>query len=105
MRTMKMCKPYTQMTADELAKATAEFDKEFSIAGFGPPPPEAKAIWEQMKRKRGRPARGEGAKIIAVSLEKGLLARSDRFARKHGITRSALIARGLEAVLNHRFDK
>ncbi len=50
-------KPYWEMTTEELSAATAEFDKEFSITGFGPPPPEALAQWERAKRKPGRPLR------------------------------------------------
>jgi hypothetical protein len=46
-------KPYWEMTTEERSAATAEFDKEFSIAGFGPPPPDALARWERAKRKRG----------------------------------------------------
>jgi len=48
-------KPYWEMTAEELAEATAEFDKEFSIADFGPPPPEALARLERAMRKLARP--------------------------------------------------
>jgi hypothetical protein len=95
----KRPKPVTKMNADELAKATAEFDDEFSADTFGEPPVEAKAKWERAKRKRGRPRRGKGAKVISVSVERGLLARSDRLAKRLGISRAALVARGLHAAL------
>lgn len=36
---------------------------------------------------------------MAVSIEKGLLEESDRLAKKMGLTRAALVARGLRAVL------
>ena len=102
MKHQKPSKPYWEMTKAELAAATAEFDQEFIGDTFHELSPEDMAQWERARRKRGRPVKGRGAQMIAVSLERGLLARSDRHARKLGLTRSALIARGLEAVLNHR---
>jgi hypothetical protein len=95
-------KPYWEMTTAELAEATADLDQEFIMDKFSPLTPAERAQWERAKRKRGRPVKGSGAKTIAVSLERGLLARSDRYARKLGLTRSALVAQGLEAVINHR---
>lgn len=65
---------------------------------FGPMTPEARRRWEKAKR-RGRPVKGQGHKVISVSVEKGLLARTDALARKQKVSRAALIARGLEAVL------
>ena len=38
-------------------------------------------------------------KVISVSVERGLLARSDALARDLGISRASLIERGLRAVL------
>jgi metal-responsive CopG/Arc/MetJ family transcriptional regulator len=37
--------------------------------------------------------------VISVSVERELLARSDRLVRKLGISRAELIARGLQATL------
>ena len=90
---------YTSMTTKELAEATKEFDKEFIADTFGPPPPELAALMRRARRKRGRPRMGKGAKVISVSVEKDLLARSDALARKLKVRRAALIARGLRAVL------
>lgn len=91
-------KRYQDMTTKELEEATREFDEEFVSDKFGPPPPEALARFERI-RSRGRPARGAGAKVISVSVEKGLLQRCDELARKLNITRAALIERGLRAAL------
>jgi len=76
-----------------------EFDAEFAGDAFGLMPPEAKAAWQKAKRRPGRPRQGRGAKVIAVSLERRLLARSDALARRRGVPRSALIAEGLREVL------
>ena len=86
------------MNTRELAEATAEFDREFVEDSFGPPPPEARARLEKAKR-RGRPPKGAGAKVISVSVERGLLERTDSLAKRLKIPRAALIARGLRAVL------
>jgi len=98
MKGKKPKKPFTEMNTQELAEATAEFDREFVADSFGPPPPEAKAEWEKAKR-RGRPRKGAGAKVISVSVEKGLLDVADSLAKRLKISRAALIARGLRAVL------
>jgi hypothetical protein len=92
-------KKFQEMNAEELAQATAEFDKEFIADTFGPLTPEMARRWERAKRKPGRPPMGKGAKVISVSVEKDLLARSDALARKLKIHRAQLIARGLRAVL------
>lgn len=92
-------KPYWEMNAEELARATAEFDEEFVIDESKPLSPEQRREWQRIKRKLGRPRKGAGAKVISVSVERGLLARSDRLAKKLGISRAALIERGLRGVL------
>jgi hypothetical protein len=88
------------MNKAELAAATREFDKEFIADKFSAPTAAAKAKWLRARRKLGRPRKGAGVKVISVSVEKRLLARSDRLARRLGISRAALIARGLQATLS-----
>jgi metal-responsive CopG/Arc/MetJ family transcriptional regulator len=39
-------------------------------------------------------------KVISVSLEKGLLSRCDALAKKLGVSRAALVSRGLHEVLS-----
>jgi hypothetical protein len=90
---------YASMTTKELAEATKEFDQEFVGEKSRPLTPEMVRRWERAKRKPGRPRMGKGAKVISVSVEKDLLARSDALARKLKIHRAQLIARGLRAVL------
>ena len=98
MKRKNKSKPFSEMNAQELAEATAKYDKEFIEDSFGPMPPEERE-WFEQARKRGRPRRGHGAKVISVSVEKGLLARSDALAKKRKISRSALIEVGLWTVL------
>jgi hypothetical protein len=93
-------KPYWEMTTVELKQATAEFDKEFVADTFGEPTPQQRAQHRRARRKRGRPRVGQGAQTISVSIEKELLAQTDRLARKLKVQRAKLIARGLQAVVN-----
>lgn len=60
---------------------------------------EGRALWEKARRKPGRPRRGQGSKVISLSMERDLLARADDLAKNMGLTRAALIERGLKAVL------
>jgi hypothetical protein len=50
----------------------------------------------------GRPVVGQGAKTIAVTIERGLLARADRYAKQHDLKRAELIAHGLQLVLKRK---
>ena len=90
---------YARMTVDDLRSETAEFDKEMVVAKSKPLTAEERAWWERVRRLPGRPRRGRGAKVISVSLEQELLARSDALAKNLGISRALLIERGLKAVL------
>jgi len=87
------------MKADELEATTSDLEQEFIIDKFGTMPRDASTKWESAKRKRGRPREGKGVKVISVSLERDLISRSDKLAKSLGISRSALIARGLEETL------
>ena len=92
-------KPYWEMTTAELREATKEFDREFVGDTFGPPTPQQRTRFERA-RKRGRPRNGLGAKTISVTVEKRLLAQTDRLAKKLHVARAVLVTRGLHAVLS-----
>jgi hypothetical protein len=57
--------------------------------------------WARMHqpRKAGRPRRGAGVKVIAVSLEQGVLKRADSYAKKNKLKRSELITQGILSVI------
>jgi hypothetical protein len=90
---------YPEMPLAELRAATKDLDREMVADEFRPMGPAERARWERARRKPGRPRRGAGAKVISVSVERGLLVRSDALARNLGITRASLVERGLKAVL------
>ena len=98
-RGRKVWKPFTEMKTSELQEATAEFDKEFVADTFHPLTPPQRRIWNRVKRGRGRPKVGKGVKVISVSVEKDLLAKIDRLAKKSKLSRARLISHGLHAVL------
>jgi hypothetical protein len=52
MKSKKHKKPYPRMTAMELAKATAQYDKEFIIDRTVKQNSSQKAQWQRVKRKR-----------------------------------------------------
>jgi hypothetical protein len=100
---MKAKKAYWDMSAKELAAATAEFD----VPGFEPrfltPPPGEMAAHSaslrRLKRRRGRPKIGRGSARINITIERGLLGRADQFIRAHGLNRAQAIAKGLKLLM------
>ena len=91
--------PRAARSAVELARLTAEFDRENVIDEFHALSPVSRRRWANVRRKPGRPRKGRGVKVISVSVERTLLARSDAVARRMGVTRTGLIERGLKAIL------
>ena len=73
---------YERMKPEELRKATKAFDEEMVVDKSRPPTAVERKAWETARRKPGQPRRGAGAKVISVSVERGLLPRSDALARK-----------------------
>ncbi len=98
-RGKKVWKPYREMDTAELREATAEFDKEFIADTFRPLFPAERKLWNRVKRGRGRPKVGKGVKVISVSIERDLLTKIDRLAKKAKLSRARLISHGLQAVL------
>src|SRR5882672_9448470 len=99
MKNKKPSKPYWEMTTPELREATKQFDEEFVGDKARPLTPEMKARWERAKAKGGSVDNGSTEAHIAVRLEKTLLQRCTALAKRKRLTRDALIARGLRALL------
>ncbi len=96
-------KPFTRMTAEELAEATKEFDRAELPDNVGEPmTPEQLDEWSSGKRGRGRPRKGLGAVNVLISFERGLLERADALASGRGIGRSALVAEALESLIDRK---
>ena len=92
-------KPYWEMTTEELREATKEFDEEFVADKAKELTPAMKARWERAKAKTGRAQNGSARQTISVHLEEALLNQCIALAKKKRISRDALIARGLKALL------
>jgi hypothetical protein len=99
MKTKKPSKPYWEMTTPELREATKQFDEEFVADKGRPLTPEEQDLWEQVKAKGTSAANGKAEQTIAVRLDKALLKRCTALAKKKRLSRDALIARGLLALL------
>ena len=90
---------YAALGPVELQEGTRQFDQEMVVDRSRPLNARERRLWEKARRKPGRPKRGAGVKVISVSVERELLGRSDKLARALGVSRAALIERGLKAVL------
>ncbi len=101
---MKRKKEYTEMTTRELAEATKEFDIE-SVRPPGRPLTAAQRARFEAARKGGRPVTGEGVQVISLSVEKGLLRRTDAAARKKRLSRAQFVAQALQFKLNGGRDR
>ncbi len=87
------------MTTEELDAMVAEFDREFVADSFGPMDNKAKERHQRAKKKRGRPRVGAGSQMVSVTIEKRLLKKVDRLAKRLGVSRAKLIAVGLLKVM------
>ena len=77
-------------------------DREFSRAETKPLTVRQRKAWNKFRerrRARGRPRIGEGAKVVSLTIEGGLLKRTDALAKREGVSRAQLVARGLEMLL------
>jgi len=80
---------------------TAQFDAgEIPLSKSRPLNAAERKQWRRIKRKMGRPVVGQGAKVVAVTIEGGLLRRADEYARTHHLKRAQMIAEGLELLMS-----
>jgi hypothetical protein len=103
----KMKNEYQRFMALTDAQKTAEVEKYEP----GRPPLSLKPLAEadkalhrlaRARTKGGRPKVGQGAKIVPVSIERGLLKETDRFAKRHKLKRSQMVAEGLKLLMQQR---
>ncbi len=84
---------FVNMSAEELALETAQFDSGVEIKTVPVTAEERRKI-NKFYARVGRPRHGRaGTKVVAVSIEKSLLARFDRAAKKAHVKRSEIVAR------------
>jgi len=95
----RLAKPVTQMNAAELDDLTRQFEG-IRFEDTQPLSEREQKQWAQGRRRPGRPRRGQGALRVLMSIERGLLERTDAFARTKAIGRSELIATALAAFMD-----
>lgn len=93
--------PFESLPGAEKERIWASFNQPTPFEETRPLTPAQRAQWRRVKRKMGRPKVGKGAKVISLSVERGLLKEADAFAKRHKLSRAKLFALGLEAVLGH----
>ena len=92
--------------------SAAQRDAEVAQYGREMPEPDGKPLTAADKRlyqraaargaKVGRPVVGKGAKIVPVTIERGLLAKADAYAKREGLKRSQMVAQGLRLVMQQK---
>ncbi|HEX4793075.1 MAG TPA: ribbon-helix-helix domain-containing protein [Humisphaera sp.] len=96
-----LAKPWTQMTADELAAATSEFDDpNYRPPAIKAPPALAARHRKALAALRAAAERRSKRRKIQVSVEDELLKKADEMAHRHGRSRSDLITAGLHLLLD-----
>ncbi len=96
---------FDALSPQDKEKVWEYYDRIIPSSELRDPTPEEAAIIRRQRhrnRKVGRPRVGKGAKMVAVTVELGLLKRADAFAKKHGMKRAEMIARGLLSVMGEQ---
>ena len=93
---------FLALSPEDKEREYRSVDREFSRAETQPLTSRQRKAWNKFRerrRSRGRPKVGEGAKVVSLTIEGGLLKRTDALAKREGVSRAQLVARGLEMVL------
>lgn len=94
-------KAFWEMSTEELAEATQEYDDpQTTPAGR----PLSKAEREEFERAQRGPHVsvfvGDGDRLVTVAIDEALLRETDKYARKNNLTRSELIEQSLRKMLS-----
>jgi hypothetical protein len=96
----KLKKSCPDMSVDELAQATSQYDTEHVGVPGKPLTASQRKQHERARSRIGRPIVGKGHKVVSTSMEIGLLRQADALAKRRKIPRAALIAEGLRMILS-----
>jgi len=91
--------PFLALSDEQKDAEVAEFEKGVDVSTFRSLAPTERKFWNSVKRKMGRPKVGQGSKVVAISMEIGLLKRMDAFAKAHKLKRSQAIGQGLQLLM------
>jgi len=96
---------FMALSEEEKAAELAPFERgEVPRSQSRPLTPAERKIWDKIRKslQRGRPTVGAGAKVMSISIERGLLKKADAFAKRHHLKRSQMVAEGLRLVMQRR---
>jgi hypothetical protein len=101
----KRKKRYWEMTADELAEATKEFDREIPAHKLRPLTPAQCELWNRAKRLPSRSifiTRGDSpdTTTLLIRLKSDLVRRLDEYAKSRKITREQLMEKSVRTLLS-----
>jgi hypothetical protein len=91
--------PYNKMTAEEMDAEVQKFDHPATEMRGKPLSRTQRAQHRRARKKMGRPVIGKGSMRLTITMEKGLVSKTDLLAKKKNLSRSQLIAKGLEVLL------
>jgi hypothetical protein len=94
---MKRINP-DKMSKADLDRLGAEAEK-VTFENTRPLTADSRRALARAAKKGGRPRIGAGAKRINVTVEQTLLNKTDAYARRHGLTRAAVVAKGLRKIV------
>jgi hypothetical protein len=92
-------KSFFAMTDAERDEEVARFEKGIRYEETRPLSAKSRLLWERARQARGRPPKPTKAARVLITVEPELLSLADRFARRNGLSRSEMIARGLHLVM------
>jgi hypothetical protein len=90
---------YESLSEPDKEKVGRYYSRDIPLSETRPLTASERAQFERARRPVGRPKIGGGAKVVAVTLEKGLLKKVNAYAKDHGMKRAEMIARGLRLVM------
>lgn len=93
-----MTRKRSQEADKETPLDTSEFDQEFIADTFRPLTADEKKHWARVRAKKSA-SNGKRKTQVAIEVDPDLLDRVDVLAKRLGVSRDSVIARGLKAVL------
>lgn len=90
---------FDELSAAEKDRVSDSYNRRIPLSETRPLSTVERARFDRIKRKAGRPRVGQGAKVVAVTLEMGFLERVDAYAKHHDMKRAEMITRGLKIVM------
>jgi hypothetical protein len=93
-------KTFLQMNSAERDAYAARFDHETDYGRTKPLSARGKALWAAAQRTTPPKPSESGAARMLITIDRDLLESVDDFVRRHGKSRSQLVAEGLKLAMN-----